>query len=48
MHAAHMSDIMNDFGRRKEAIYFAAKSIALRPNRYAFSILLNRLMLRTR
>lgn len=48
MHAVHMSDIMNDFGRRKEAIYFAAKSIALRPNRYALSILLKRLMLRTR
>jgi glycosyltransferase involved in cell wall biosynthesis len=47
MHAAHMSDIMNDFGRHEGAIHFAIKSIALRPNRYALSILLKRLMRRT-
>ena len=48
MHAAHMSDLMYDFGRRKDAIYFAVKSIVLRPNRYALWTLLNRLTNRNR
>lgn len=43
LHAAHMSDIMEDLGRRRDALYFAAKSFFLRPNRYAISILLDRL-----
>jgi glycosyltransferase involved in cell wall biosynthesis len=48
MHAAHMSDVMYDFGRRRDAIHFAMKSILLRPNRYALWIFLDRLSRRKR
>jgi glycosyltransferase involved in cell wall biosynthesis len=48
MHAAHMSDLMHDFGRRKDAIHFAMKSILLRPNRYALWVFLDRLTKRNR
>jgi glycosyltransferase involved in cell wall biosynthesis len=44
MHAVRMSHLMDSLGRKKSALYFAIKSVILRPNLHALSLVAKNLI----